>query len=78
MPMYFLCWLIVIIVGRGALYVCCGWCMPDGAFFERRHCKHFKLFGRIDYFLLTRPALVFVPRRVWGLVEVYFLYVIFG
>ena len=64
--MYFLCWLIVIIVGRVVLDVRRGWCMPDGAFFERRHCKHFKLFGRIDYFLLTRPALVLCPVGFGG------------
>ena len=25
--------------GHGALYACCGWGMPDGAFLKRRHCK---------------------------------------
>ena len=43
--------------GRDALYVCCGWCMPDGAFpLSGVIVNNIKLFGRIDLNLLTRPA----------------------
>ena len=61
--------------GRDALYVCCGWCMPDGAFpLSGVIVNNIKLFGRIDLNLLTLPASFCAPSG-WGLVG-FFLYVI--
>ena len=63
--------------GRDALYVCCGWCMPDGAFpLSGVIVNNIKLFGHIDLNLLTLPASFCAPSG-WGLVG-FFLYVIFG
>ena len=63
--------------GRDALYVCCGWCMPDGAFPSSGVIvNNISCLGVNDLKSSDFASLLFAPSG-WGLVG-FFLYVIFG